>query len=99
MHVPPTQSRSVLRRRFVLRRMIPRLVVVLSLLVFGYTTHGQNAGALPDGRATAPIAQPESLPDLVRRVKPSVVSVLTYDAKGEPLISGSGFFVRPGQVV
>ena len=42
---------------------------------------------------------PESLPDLVRRVKPSVVSVLTYDAKGEPLISGSGFFVRPGEVV
>ncbi len=41
----------------------------------------------------------ESLPDLVRRVKPSVVSVLTYDAKDEPLISGSGFFVRPGEVV
>ena len=41
----------------------------------------------------------ESLPDLVRRVKPSVVSVLTYDAKDQPLISGSGFFVRPGEVV
>jgi Flp pilus assembly protein TadD len=40
-----------------------------------------------------------SLPDLVRRVKPSVVSVLTYDAKGEPLISGSGFYIRPGEVV
>jgi tetratricopeptide (TPR) repeat protein len=25
--------------------------------------------------------------------------VLTYDAKGEPLISGSGFFIRPGEVV
>ena len=35
-----------------------------------------------------------SLPDLIRRVKPSVVSILTYDVKGEPLISGSGFFVR-----
>jgi tetratricopeptide (TPR) repeat protein len=43
--------------------------------------------------------QQESLPDLVRRVKPSVVSVLTYDAKGEPLISGSGFFVRAGEVI
>jgi S1-C subfamily serine protease len=41
----------------------------------------------------------ESLPDLVRRIKPSVVSVLTYDAKGEPLISGTGFFIRPGEVV
>src|SRR5204862_7700046 len=25
--------------------------------------------------------------------------VLTYDLKGEPLISGSGFFVRPGEVM
>jgi tetratricopeptide (TPR) repeat protein len=50
--------------------------------------------------ATAQVAfAQESLPDLVRRVKPSVVSVLTYDAKDEPLISGSGFFVRPGEVV
>lgn len=41
----------------------------------------------------------DSLPDLVRRVKPSVVSVMTYDAKGEPLISGSGFYLRPGEVL
>jgi Flp pilus assembly protein TadD len=41
----------------------------------------------------------DSLPDLVRQVKPSVVSVLTYNSKGDPLISGTGFFVRPGQVV
>jgi hypothetical protein len=27
------------------------------------------------------------------------VSVLTYDAKGEPLISGTGFFIRAGEVV
>ena len=41
----------------------------------------------------------ESLPDLVRRVKPSVVAIATYDAQGEALMTGSGFFVRPGQVV
>lgn len=41
----------------------------------------------------------ESLPELIRRVKPSVVSVVTYNAKNEPLISGSGFFIRPGEVV
>jgi len=41
----------------------------------------------------------ESLPDLVRRVKPSVVAIATYDAQGEPLMTGSGFFVRAGQVV
>ena len=41
----------------------------------------------------------EPLPDLIRRVKPSVVSVMTYDAKDQSLISGTGFFVRPGEVV
>ncbi len=41
----------------------------------------------------------ESLPELVRRVKPSVVSVVTYDEKGEVKVTGSGFFVRPGEVL
>jgi tetratricopeptide (TPR) repeat protein len=40
-----------------------------------------------------------NLPELVRRVKPSVVAIATYDAQGEALMTGSGFFVRPGQVV
>ncbi len=40
-----------------------------------------------------------SLPELVRRVKPTVVAIVTYDAKGNPLMTGSGFFVRAGQVV
>ena len=44
-------------------------------------------------------AAEETLPELIRRVKPSVVSVITYNAKGEVAITGSGFFVRPGQVV
>src|SRR4051794_9207775 len=41
----------------------------------------------------------ESLPALVKRVKPSVVAIATYDSSGEPLMTGSGFFLRPGQVV
>jgi S1-C subfamily serine protease len=41
----------------------------------------------------------ESLPELVRRVKPSVVSVITYNAAGEVALTGSGFFIRPGQVL
>jgi tetratricopeptide (TPR) repeat protein len=49
--------------------------------------------------ALAPARAQESLPELIRRVKPAVVSVVTYNAKNEPLISGSGFFIRPGQVV
>ena len=41
----------------------------------------------------------EPLPELVRRVKPSVVSVITYNAAGEVTLTGSGFFVRPGEVL
>ena len=41
----------------------------------------------------------ETLPTLVKRVKPAVVAIATYDANGEALMTGSGFFLRPGQVV
>ena len=41
----------------------------------------------------------ESLPNLVKRVKPAVVAIATYDAAGEALMTGSGFFLRHGQVV
>ena len=84
-----------------MKRIIPRLVVVLSLIVFAQIASAQNSSsdstqlekAKPAGQATG------SLPDLVRGVKASVVSVLTYDAKDEPLISGSGFYISPGEVV
>jgi tetratricopeptide (TPR) repeat protein len=45
------------------------------------------------------VSAEESLPELIRRVKPSVVSVIAYDAKGNIAVTGSGFFIRPGQVV
>jgi tetratricopeptide (TPR) repeat protein len=41
----------------------------------------------------------ESLPELVKRVKPSVVAIATFDAAGEALMTGSGFFLNAGQVV
>ena len=41
----------------------------------------------------------ENLPTLVKRVKPAVVAIATYDANGEALMTGSGFFLRAGQVV
>jgi S1-C subfamily serine protease len=41
----------------------------------------------------------EGLPALVKKVKPAVVAIATYDASGEALMTGSGFFLRPGQVV
>ena len=82
-----------------MKRSIPRAVVILSLCVFAQLVSAQETSVI-DSKEKAGIVAPETkLPDLVRRVKPSVVSVLTYDLKGEPLISGSGFFVRPGEVM
>lgn len=41
----------------------------------------------------------ETLPELIRRVKPAVVAIITYDDKNEMKMTGSGFFIRPGQVL
>src|SRR6266576_37281 len=82
-----------------LKRSIPRVVTTLCLIVFA---HLASAHDIPNPNSTnqaGASGQSVTLPELVRRVKPSVVSVLTYDLKGEPLISGSGFFVRPGEVM
>jgi hypothetical protein len=49
--------------------------------------------------SATPAFSQESLPELVRRVKPQVVAIATYDSQCEALMTGSGFFVRPGQVV
>ena len=39
------------------------------------------------------------LPELVRRIKPSAVAIETFDAKGNTLSRGSGFFVAPDRIV
>ena len=44
-------------------------------------------------------AAQDDLPELVRRIKPSVVAIVTYDARGERLSRGSGFFTAPDRVV
>lgn len=49
--------------------------------------------------ASHAMAQDDALPELVRRIKPSVVSIVTYDAKGERLSRGSGFFTGRDRVV
>jgi S1-C subfamily serine protease len=66
-----------------LKRKLPQWLALLLLVAYA----PQSASA------------EETLPELIRRVKPSVVSVITYNEKGEALITGSGFFIRPGQVV
>jgi outer membrane protein assembly factor BamD (BamD/ComL family) len=66
-----------------LKRKLPLWLAVFALLAAAAKT-----------RAAEP-----SLPELVRHVKPSVVSVITYNQNGEVAVTGSGFFVHPGQVL
>jgi S1-C subfamily serine protease len=68
------------------KRIFPQLLLIAVGLLASNAVFPQASG-------------PETLPELVRRVKPSVVAIATYDAQGEALMTGSGFFVRPGQVV
>src|SRR5687767_7454109 len=44
-------------------------------------------------------AAQDLLPELVRRIKPSAVAIETFDAKGEKLTRGSGFFIDTDRVV
>src|SRR5438552_12507003 len=39
------------------------------------------------------------LPELVKRIKPSSVAIETFDAKGNTLSRGSGFFIAPDRIV
>src|SRR6476469_6616373 len=41
----------------------------------------------------------DQLPELVRQIKPSAVAIETFDARGEKLARGSGFFVDVDRVV
>ena len=44
-------------------------------------------------------ASQDLLPELVRRIKPSAVAIETFDARGEKLSRGSGFFVDTDRIV
>ena len=46
-----------------------------------------------------PARAQNELPDLVRRIKPSAVAIETFDARGEKLSRGSGFFIDKDRVV
>jgi tetratricopeptide (TPR) repeat protein len=63
---------------------IARLHFLFTLAVFVFT-------------ANAP-AQ-DYLPDLVRRIKPSAVAIETFDARGNTVSRGSGFFIAADRVI
>jgi len=66
------------------KKISPRVVVLFLLLLFS---------------CSSAWSQQATLPELVKRVKPTVVAITTYDARDEALMTGSGFFLAPGQVV
>lgn len=68
-----------------IKRNYPRLLPLALILVAASFAHAR--------------ASEETLPNLVKKVKPAVVAIATYDASGEALMTGSGFFLHPGQVV
>ena len=51
------------------------------------------------GLTASPAYSQDQLPDLVRRIKPSSVAIETFDARGEKLSRGSGFFIDKDRVV
>jgi tetratricopeptide (TPR) repeat protein len=55
--------------------------------------------ALVSALASIPARAQDQLPELVRRIKPSAVAIETFDARGEKLSRGSGFFVGLDRVV
>lgn len=77
-----------------------------------YTKHGMKAACprlinpivfLLSGFIIAvfaiPAASQDQLPELVRRIKPSAVAIETFDARGEKVSRGSGFFIDLDRVV
>lgn len=45
------------------------------------------------------ISAQEFLPELVKRIKPSAVAIETFDAKGNTMSRGSGFFVAADRII
>lgn len=85
------------------------LVLVFTLLTSVTLVEGQRkkAGArqtrkLPvvqiSPQKPVALAAQTSLPELVRRVKPSVVALFVFDKDGKPLGQGSAFFITSGRI-
>ncbi len=45
------------------------------------------------------VSAQDFLPELVKRIKPSSVAIETFDAKGNSLSRGSGFFIAPDRII
>jgi tetratricopeptide (TPR) repeat protein len=49
--------------------------------------------------AASTVSAQEFLPELVKRIKPSAVAIETFDARGNTLSRGSGFFISSDRII
>src|SRR5882672_10103418 len=68
-----------------------RLLLILWLLA--------GVSSLPFLELSQRVLAQDHLPELVRRIKPSAVAIETFDARGEKLSRGSGFFIDVDRIV
>lgn len=64
-----------------------RFAIPISCLIALFGALAHSAGAQ------------DFLPELVRQVKPSSVAIETFDARGQSLSRGSGFFIAPDRII
>ncbi|MCX5904059.1 MAG: trypsin-like peptidase domain-containing protein, partial [Proteobacteria bacterium] len=71
-----------------LRRLSCQSTFIITLLLFSFFN------------TTKLLAEENQLKDMLKRVMPATVLVVTYDEKGQPLSQGSGFFIsEKGEVI
>ncbi len=58
-----------------------------------------EAGAQAVNPPVGPHSRAVTLPELIRRIKPGVATVLVYDLTDTVIAQGTGFFIGPGQLV
>jgi serine protease Do len=91
--------RRLMKQWVILRGLLASITAVLVWMT-GAGIIDMASDSLKRVSAEVRSAQPVSLQDLADKVKPAVVTILTYDDKGEPLALGSGFFTSPmGHVI
>jgi hypothetical protein len=66
---------------------------VLASFVLGFLALRVYQSLIAPGSSSRENPGSEELPELVKRVRPAVVTLLAYDSTGKPIGQGSGFFV------
>ena len=77
-----------------MRRSILTRVWIISCLAMTAA-----APEVAQGQSAEPVGDAARLPDLVQKLKPSICTILVYDADDKPIGQGTGFFIGEGRVI